>query len=82
MLPLGLLSPGEEAHVVGQRHPRSLREAALIGLTRLEEMGIRLGKAVEVLNNEGSGPLLVRVDESRIAIDRGTAMKILVRRKT
>jgi ferrous iron transport protein A len=42
-------------------------------------MGIRIGKGVEMLNN-GSGPVLLRVDESRIAIARGMVMKIMVRR--
>jgi ferrous iron transport protein A len=46
---------------------------------RLEDMGIRIGKSVEMLNN-GSGPALLRVDESRIAIARGMAMKIMIRR--
>ncbi len=46
---------------------------------RLEDMGLRVGKCVEMLNN-GSGPVLLRVDEARIAIARGMAMKILVRR--
>lgn len=46
---------------------------------RLEDMGLRVGKSVEMLNN-GSGPVLLRVDESRIAIARGMAMKIVVRR--
>lgn len=46
---------------------------------RLEDMGLRVGKNVEMLSN-GSGPILLRVDESRIAIARGIAMKILVRR--
>lgn len=47
---------------------------------RLEDMGLRVGKNVEMLTN-GGGPVLLRVDESRIAIARGMAMKILVRRK-
>lgn len=46
---------------------------------RLEDMGLRVGKSVEMLTN-GGGPVLLRVDESRIAIARGMAMKILVRR--
>jgi len=47
---------------------------------RVEDMGLRIGKTVEILNN-GGGPVLVRVDESRIAVARGIAMKILVRRQ-
>lgn len=43
-------------------------------------MGIRIGKSIEMLTNEGRGPLLLKVDESRIAVGRGMAMKILVRR--
>ena len=44
-------------------------------------MGLRVGKSVEMLSNAGGGPLLIKVDESRIAMGRGVAMKILVRRK-
>lgn len=46
---------------------------------RVEDMGLRVGTTVEILNN-GGGPVLVRVDESRIAVARGIAMKIMVRR--
>lgn len=46
---------------------------------RLEDMGLRVGKIVEMLNN-GGGPVLLRVDEARIAVARGMAIKILVRR--
>lgn len=91
MMPLALLSPGESGEIVsvnvqahedkpccgqcgsqcgGDRHK---------GENRIEEMGLRAGKIVEMLSN-GTGPLLLRVDESRIAISRGMAMKIKVRR--
>ncbi len=48
---------------------------------RAEDMGIRPGKTVEMLNNEGGRALLVKVDETRIAVGRAAAMKIMVRRK-
>lgn len=87
MMPLALLSPGETGEIVsvnvnfqekktccgqcnGERHKNEFR---------VEEMGLRTGKTVEMLSN-GTGPLLLRVDESRIAISRGMAMKISVRR--
>ena len=87
MMPLALLSPGESGEIVqitatlhdkktccgqcgGERHKND---------NRIEELGLRTGKVVEMLSN-GSGPLLLRVDESRIAISRGLAMKISVRR--
>ena len=47
---------------------------------RIEEMGIRTGKNVEMLRNAGRGPLLLKVDEARIAIGRAMAMRIFVRR--
>ena len=47
---------------------------------RIEDMGLRPGKVVEMLVNEGRGALLVKVDESRIAMGRAAAMRILVRR--
>jgi ferrous iron transport protein A len=48
---------------------------------RIEDMGIRPGKTIEMLNNEGGGALLVKIDEARIAVGRSMAMKIMVRRK-
>ncbi len=81
MIPLGLLSPGELGEIAQIRVP-AVQDAASSrekGQGRLEEMGLRIGKTVQMLTN-GSGPVLLKVDESRIAIDRGMAMKIFVRR--
>ncbi|HYG68848.1 MAG TPA: FeoA family protein, partial [Anaeromyxobacteraceae bacterium] len=46
---------------------------------RAEDMGLRVGKQIEVLRNAANA-VLVKVDESRIAVDRGLAMRIRVRR--
>jgi len=46
--------------------------------TRAEEMGLRVGKMVEVLKNDGN-LLLLLVDEARIAIDRRMARTINVK---
>lgn len=81
MAPLGLLSEGEKAEIVeiktqrGQCHSRGKNQ-----LCHAEDMGLHIGKTIEMLNNEGRGPLLVKVDESRIAIGRDMAMKIMVRK--
>ena len=48
---------------------------------RIGDMGLRPGRVVEMLTNEGRGALLVKVDESRIAVSRSVAMKIMVRRR-
>src|SRR3990172_3266424 len=77
MLPLGLINTGEEAEIVKigpDKNPcNSFCE-------RIEDMGLRAGKIIEMLSNEGRGPILLKVDESRIAIGRGMAMKIMVKK--
>ncbi len=88
-MPLGLLSIGESAEVVEVRLSRFENQCcteaherdSCSGVCRLEDMGLRAGKVVEMLNKGGGGALLVKVDESRIAIGRGMAMKVMVRRK-
>jgi ferrous iron transport protein A len=74
MVPLGLLGEGECGEIVafGGR----LAEACD---GRAEDMGLRVGKRVEMLRNS-AGAVLVKVDESRIALDRGMAMRIRVRK--
>jgi len=84
MMPLGLLSPGEQGEILAIRNNKKTLPDQCCSERekydcRVEDMGLRVGKFVEMLTN-GGGPVLVRVDESRIAIDRGMAMKILVRR--
>ncbi len=73
MIPLGLLAAGEEGEIVAVSGAAA---GAVSG--RAEDLGIRLGRRVQMLAN-ASGPVLVKVDESRIALDRGVAMKIKVR---
>ncbi len=81
MAPLGLLSRGEQAEIVEIKGQKScVHGSSKNQLCHAEDMGLRVGKMVEMLNNAGRGSLLVKVDESRIAIGRGMAMKIMVRR--
>jgi ferrous iron transport protein A len=70
MFPLVLLSEGEAAEIVA---------VASVAPSRAEDMGLRVGKRIVMLNN-GGGAVLVKVDESRIAVDRGVAMRIKVRK--
>jgi ferrous iron transport protein A len=83
MIPLGLLGTAERGEVVEVQKGKRCA-SALAGhrscQERIEDMGVRVGKVVEVLSNGRHGPLLLKVDESRIAMGRGIAMKILVRR--
>ena len=78
MLPLGLLMDGETGEIVALRGGDA-RVGRGPGECRVEDMGLRIGKRVEMLTN-GGGPVLVKVDEARIAVDRGVAMRIVVRR--
>ena len=73
MMPLGLLGEGEVGEIVAVQGAAGGTVAA-----RAEDMGLRPGKRVQMLTN-GTGPVLVKVDESRLAIDRGVAMRIEVR---
>lgn len=84
MIPLGLLSAGENGEIVeimygrGEGSPAAGAEQEK-SMARVEEMGLRIGKNVEMLTNGGS-TILLRVDEARIALARRMAMKIMVRR--
>jgi ferrous iron transport protein A len=66
------LSPGARAVVSGLRGGRGFA-------SRLAGMGISVGCQIEMLQNTARGPLLVRVRDTRIALGRGEASKILVR---
>lgn len=87
MLPLGLLTVGEEAEITEEmavtraKAGMSKASSSKAQDLRVEDMGLKNGSTVEMLNNGGNGPLLVKVGNSRIAIARGMAMKIMVRRK-
>ena len=47
-------------------------------VTRLVALGFSIGAQVKVLQNRAHGPLLVLVRDTRIALGRGQAQKILV----
>lgn len=46
--------------------------------SHLSAMGLSLGSQVKMLQNPGHGPLLVLVRDTRIALGRGQALKIIV----
>lgn len=81
MSPLGLLSEGEKAEILEIEEQKGCcHEKTKNQYCHAEDMGLRVGKIIEMLNNEGRGPILLKVDESRIAIGRGMAMKVMVRK--
>lgn len=73
-LPLTALLPGERAKIValgaGSGRQRHLRT-----------MGIREGKTVEIIASlPASGPLVLEVEGTQIAIGRGMARQILIQK--
>ena len=84
MMPLGLLAAGEKAEVMEIRGENLRQENhgchRCACKCRLENLGLRCGKTVEMLKNPGTGPPLVRVDDAHLALGRGLSMKISVRR--
>lgn len=71
ILPLEQLTPGTHAIV------QDIRGGAEFS-GRLAGMGLAKGARIEMLQNVGHGPVLVRAHETRIALGRGEALKILV----
>ena len=82
MFPLGLLNKGETGEVIKINkslladNPGSYEDAYF----RLEELGIRIGRSIEMLNSSHENSLLIKVDNSRLALPRKMAMKIFVRK--
>ena len=71
--PLNGLGVGERGVVVGMDGGRGL-------LCRMTSLGFTPGAEVTVMQNYGHGPLICRVRNARIALGRGEAGRILVRR--
>ncbi len=66
-----MLSVGEEAQLVDVRGGRGIRK-------RLSAMGLNPGMKVTVMQNAMRGPIILGVLDSRVALGRGMAHKILV----
>jgi ferrous iron transport protein A len=71
--PLSALNPGERGVVVGMDGGRGL-------LCRMTSLGFTPGAEVTVVQNFGHGPLIALVRDARVALGRGEAGKIRVRR--
>ena len=70
MMPLVLTDPGEEAIIKRVGGSPEMKK-------HLEDLGFTAGSAVTVMNTIG-GNLIVKVKESRVAISREMASKIMV----
>ncbi len=71
MMPLAMVSPGEKVRLTAIHGGQRLRK-------RLADLGLNLGMTVRVLHHNGHGPLILAVKDSRLAVGRGMAHKIIV----
>ena len=65
------LPPGQRARLVRIEGGRQ-------AVHRLSEMGLTPGVELEVLRRNGGGPLLLAVRDTRLALGRGMADRVLV----
>ncbi|MDI6890311.1 MAG: FeoA family protein [Thermodesulfovibrionales bacterium] len=71
LIPLTMVTPGKEVILIGINGGRGVQ-------SRLYSMGLVPGVKMRILNNNGAGPLMVAVRDTRLALGRGMAYKILV----
>ncbi|MGD8244316.1 MAG: FeoA family protein [Anaerolineae bacterium] len=72
---LSVLHPGEHGEVVRLAGGRCM-------LSRMTALGFTPGVDVTVIQNYGRGPLIARVRDARIALGRGEAGRVYVRRRS
>lgn len=73
-VPLSRLCAGEKGTVAEISGGHNLR-------SRMLTLGLTPGAEVTMLQNYGHGPLIIRVRDTRVALGRGEAEKIFVRRE-
>lgn len=70
-IPLSALAPGETGIIRGFRAGRGM-------VSRCLALGFTPGTAVEMVQNAGRGPVIVLVRDTRVALGRGEAQKVMV----
>jgi len=71
LMPLGMLHTGEEAKLIDVQGGHGVKR-------RLSVLGLNPGVKITMVQNCSRGPVILGVMDSRIAIGRGIASKILV----
>jgi Fe2+ transport system protein FeoA len=71
VVPLTALVPGQRAKLVRV-------EAGHQATHRMSELGLTHGVELEVLHRNSHGPLLISVRDTRLAVGRGMANKVMV----
>ncbi len=73
-MPLAMARPGEVVTVIGVRAGWGLQR-------RLADMGLTPGVQIRVINSQMPGPVLIDLRGTRLALGRGIAQKIIVRKE-
>jgi len=73
LMPLSMLSIGEQAELVDVYGGRGIK-------MRLASMGLNSGVVVQMIHNALPGPVMIGVFDTRLALGRGMAQKIMVRK--
>ena len=68
---LGTVRGGESAQIIGMQGGHHF-------LSRLASLGFTPGARLRMVQNYGRGPLLVSLRDTRVALGRGEAEKIMV----
>ncbi len=71
MMPLTMVSPGEEVRMVAIHGGQRIRK-------RLADLGLTPGTLIRVLHSAGGPLILAFKDDARLALGRGMAHKIQV----
>ena len=69
--PLAMARAGETVRIVGLAGGRNLDR-------RLTDLGLAIGSAVRVVQNQMTGPMIVAVHDSRVGLGMGMAQKLTV----
>lgn len=81
---LSEMHEGNTAEITGVIHEGHHKNGHMPGVdhngaAKLREMGFYEGQKVTVLQNRGSGPLVVKFQDTRMMLGRGLARKILIK---
>jgi len=71
MMPLSMASKDKLLEIVNIMGGRNVKQ-------RLSALGLYPGSVIKIVTNDFGGPLIVEVNNTKIAIGRGMAQKILV----
>lgn len=71
LMPLSMVSAGERARVVEVRGGQGCAR-------RLTSMGLLPGVDLTVVQNAMAGPLIVKLQETRLALGRGMSHRVIV----